>query len=92
MAMMWRILVAALVLGSLGCDTEVEKQQALEAEKAKPAAEQTEKQRQVVFAAGRQGGCRGAFWGPILFRIVLFGKGKGQAPAQPRSPTPPPSR
>ena len=46
MAMIWRILVAALALGSLGCNTEVEKQQqALEVEKAKPAAEQTEKQR-----------------------------------------------
>ena len=32
MAMMWRILVAALVLGSLGCDRE--------------AAEEAEKQRQ----------------------------------------------
>ena len=51
MAMMWRILVAALVLGSLGCDTEAEKQrQALEAEKARLAAEQAEKQRQALEA------------------------------------------
>ena len=50
MAMMWRILVAAWPLGSLGCDTEAEKQrQALEAEKAKLAAEQAEKERQEFF-------------------------------------------
>ena len=51
MAIMWRILVAALALGSLGCDTEAEKQrQALEAEKARLAAEQAEKQRQALEA------------------------------------------
>lgn len=40
----------ALVLGSLGCDTEAKKQrQALEAEKARLIAEQTEKERQEFF-------------------------------------------
>ena len=48
--MIWRILVAALAFGSLGCDTEAEKQrQALEAEKARLIAEQTEKERQEFF-------------------------------------------
>ena len=58
MAMMWRILVAALGLGSLGCNTEAEKQrQEREAESVRsvvepvvesvgPTAGPTEKQRQ----------------------------------------------
>ena len=52
MAMIWKMFVAALVLGSLGCDTEAEKQrQALEAEKARLAAEQAEKERQQALEA-----------------------------------------
>ena len=49
MAMMWRIFVAALVFGNLGCDTEAEKQrQALKAEKQRQEreAELIEKQQQ----------------------------------------------